>query len=66
MTVSWRYIFNKNRWLEGGNYDGSKTVFCATDGKTIATRDVGKYTFTEGLPAEEIKAILEFFGELNE
>lgn len=66
MTVSWGYIFDKNRWLRGQDYEGNRTVFCVSDGKTIAERDIGKYTFAEGLPAEEIKAILESFGDLNE
>ena len=66
MTVSWGYIFNKNGWLKSRDYEGNQTIYCVKDGKTIAIRDLGKYTFTEELCAEEIKAILESFGELNE
>lgn len=66
MIVSWGYIFDKNGWRRSVYYGGSQKVYCIEDGKTIAIRDVGKYTFAEELPAEEIKAILESFGELNE
>ena len=66
MTVSWGYIFDKNGWRKGADFEGRQTVYCVEDGKTISIRDVGKYTFTKELLAEEIKAILEAFGDLNE
>lgn len=66
MTVSWGYIFDKNGWRRSEYYGGNQMVYSVEDGKIIAERDIGKYTFAKGLSAEEIKAILESFGELNE